>query len=173
MPSGIPKQSKPLFRCATIHKLMLVVKHSCSTSFLFRLQHPFSGISSTEEWCGDYVVSGRKEHANNDLSKTTVRYALTDSSGARPARRPLRSHLSRSTGSNHCSAHRIASLAERPRADQHEKHVPRLSPVLLHVPRGGRMPLECASRAVAPNVGLVPSRPSQMPNPSPKRVGYC
>src|SRR2546429_5835872 len=70
-----------MFSFATTHKLMPVVKHSCSTSFLFRLQHPFSGVSSTEEWCGEYVVSGRKEHANNDSSKTTVRYALTDSSG--------------------------------------------------------------------------------------------
>src|SRR5260370_28737345 len=40
---------------------MLVVKHSCSTSFLFRLQHPFSGVFSAEEWHGEYVVSEREK----------------------------------------------------------------------------------------------------------------
>src|SRR5437867_1313293 len=40
---------------------MPVVEWSCSTSFLFRLQHPFPGVFFTEEWCGEYVVSGRKD----------------------------------------------------------------------------------------------------------------
>src|SRR5712691_3758785 len=136
---------------------MPVVECSCSTSFLFRLQHPLSGVFFTEESCGEYVVSGRKEYANNNLFEATVGYTLTGSSGARPARRPLRAHLSRSTRSNHCSAHRMASLAERSGAIEHEKHIPRLPPVLLRVPRGERVLLECASRAVAPNVDCVPS----------------
>jgi site-specific recombinase XerD len=40
---------------------MVVVERSSSTSFLFRLQHPFSGVFFTKEWCGEYVESAGKK----------------------------------------------------------------------------------------------------------------
>lgn len=40
---------------------MLVVECSRSTSFLFRLQHPFSGVFFIKDWCGEYVESAGKK----------------------------------------------------------------------------------------------------------------
>src|SRR2546423_3817845 len=57
---------------ATTPKLMLVIDGSRSTSFLFRLQHPFAGVFSPEEWCGEYVGSAGK----NMLTATSLTQRL-------------------------------------------------------------------------------------------------
>src|SRR5712691_1818573 len=61
---------------------MLVIDGSRSTSFLFRLQHPFSSVFSSEEWCGEYVGSAGK----NMLTATSLTQRLKMPSQVRRVR---------------------------------------------------------------------------------------